>query len=686
MKKRIRWIPLTTLAVVVGLWLTAGADASVVTLQPGPEGKDSTVWYDSGFSAHADWNFGVADYMSVQADPYHNIRRHGFLQFDLSGVSVAPEYIASASLSLLSSTYYQNADTGANVGIGLYRVTEDWNEGRGTGWNDPGQEGEITWNNQPSFDPTPVATINVPQAEEAAGGVWHTWNSQDAGNTGFTNLVRDWVAGSTPNYGLMVRLTEPNDATHRPYHKYRSSDYVGDPLQRPKLGLSVPEGVVRTPYVNNATQSSVDIMWGSSDTTGTLHWGTSPGNYTNTVSSTTILDTEGNYVHTAQIAGLAPNQTAYYYVDAVSQTIGQGDASYHATAAPSGNAAFRFAAYGDSRIWKTKGPDGVYYYDYPKWGHHEVINTMVGHNPRLVLHVGDMVDLGNIWEYKEQYFDPVAPVAKNTPFYTAIGNHELYSDPHARNYQDVYGLPVNSADGTEDYYSFDYGCVHFISLDTEMLSCGTTGHIDAVRAAQMNAWLEADLIASADKPWTVVFYHRPINFSCVSAAWRSLFEQYDVDIVFQGHTHIYSHNVQGGVHYVITGGGGAEIPTNQYFHFCQIDASVYELKVDVYDINDTRRTGFSISSGVAVILGDANKDGIVNEEDASILAAHWQQTGMDWEHGDFNGDDVVDEDDASILASHWQETAEWANAPVPEPGMLVLLAGALLSLLVWRRR
>jgi hypothetical protein len=76
--------------------------------------------------------------------------------------------------------------------------------------------------------------------------------------------------------------------------------------------------------------------------------------------------------------------------------------------------------------------------------------------------------------------------------------------------------------------------------------------------------------------------------------------------------------------------------------------------------------------------GDANGDRVVNDEDASILAAHWQM------NGDFNDDGVVNDEDASILAAHWQETAE--GAPVPEPGTLVLLAGALLSLLVWRRR
>jgi hypothetical protein len=83
------------------------------------------------------------------------------------------------------------------------------------------------------------------------------------------------------------------------------------------------------------------------------------------------------------------------------------------------------------------------------------------------------------------------------------------------------------------------------------------------------------------------------------------------------------------------------------------------------------------------IPGDANRDRVVDDKDASILAAHWQQTGG-WGDGDFNEDGVVDDKDAAIMAAHWGETVE-GTAEVPEPGTLVLLAGVLLSLLVWRR-
>jgi hypothetical protein len=84
--------------------------------------------------------------------------------------------------------------------------------------------------------------------------------------------------------------------------------------------------------------------------------------------------------------------------------------------------------------------------------------------------------------------------------------------------------------------------------------------------------------------------------------------------------------------------------------------------------------------------GDANFDGIVDDADASILAAHWQQTGKGWRDGDFNNDGVVNDQDASILAAHWQQTAE-GTAEVPEPAaVMMLLCGTLTGLLVYPRR
>ena len=85
------------------------------------------------------------------------------------------------------------------------------------------------------------------------------------------------------------------------------------------------------------------------------------------------------------------------------------------------------------------------------------------------------------------------------------------------------------------------------------------------------------------------------------------------------------------------------------------------------------------------IPGDATGDGSVDEADAQKLAANWQTTvatdarGL----GNFNGDTIVDDLDATILAANWG--AGGATA-VPEPGVLILFLGAILTLSFARAR
>jgi 3',5'-cyclic AMP phosphodiesterase CpdA len=83
--------------------------------------------------------------------------------------------------------------------------------------------------------------------------------------------------------------------------------------------------------------------------------------------------------------------------------------------------------------------------------------------------------------------------------------------------------------------------------------------------------------------------------------------------------------------------------------------------------------------------GDANRDGVVDASDATILAGNWQAgPGASWLMGDFNGDGYVNASDATILAGNWQSGS--SNA-IPEPSTLVLLFGlALGTILVWRKR
>jgi len=161
---------------------------------------------------------------------------------------------------------------------------------------------------------------------------------------------------------------------------------------------------------------------------------------------------------------------------------------------------------------------------------------------------------------------------RSRPLYPSIGNHDDEIG-FAQAYRDVFVLPEEGAttkypDNAERFYSFDYGPVHFVALDTEH------AFIDTARRQAQLAWLDADLAATT-QPWKVVYFHRPPYSSGsehgssldVRQAFAPLFERHGVNLVLNAHDHDYERSkpwrefVTTGspVTYVVTGGGGAAL-------------------------------------------------------------------------------------------------------------------------------
>lgn len=91
--------------------------------------------------------------------------------------------------------------------------------------------------------------------------------------------------------------------------------------------------------------------------------------------------------------------------------------------------------------------------------------------------------------------------------------------------------------------------------------------LDSNRAAsqEQQAWLAEELSRSQAAVKIAVFHHPPFtvglheNNAEVRSRWVPLFEQHGVNLVLNGHNHGYEHSLVNGVHYVVTGGGGAQL-------------------------------------------------------------------------------------------------------------------------------
>lgn len=112
------------------------------------------------------------------------------------------------------------------------------------------------------------------------------------------------------------------------------------------------------------------------------------------------------------------------------------------------------------------------------------------------------------------------------------------------------------------------------------------------------------------------------------------------------------------------------------------EVAVYDRALSAAEILDHYRSAFAV-------YGDANFDGLVNQQDATILATYWGTTGADWSRGDFNGDGTVNAADASILAANWNigESHVGRETPgVPEPSVPILLCLGCTCLAAGRSR
>ena len=82
------------------------------------------------------------------------------------------------------------------------------------------------------------------------------------------------------------------------------------------------------------------------------------------------------------------------------------------------------------------------------------------------------------------------------------------------------------------------------------------------------------------------------------------------------------------------------------------------------------------------IVGDANCDGKVDNDDAQVLAENWLATSAVWEMGDFNNDGIINDLDATLLAANWGKEHPILTNVAPEPSTAVFLLALIAAMIL----
>jgi len=374
--------------------------------------------------------------------------------------------------------------------------------------------------------------------------------------------------------------------------------YQGSPPKFNSNTISLK--IIKGPYLQNVTKTGITIMWETSkeafsrvDYGETLKYGSN------------VISNKLTKIHKVTISGLKPETEYHYRVNSfISYTGGEREdvASMDNTFNTSvqRSTPFSFTVYGDSRGLSER--------------HKKIIKGIISKNPDFVINTGDLitavdVDAGTLSyrEWKEMFFSTAKDLIKNTPMYLAIGNHELREGAAHWIYK-FFAFPDYNG-----YYSFNYGNAHFTILNSNAVQ--NIKVPDYRPGTQQYNWLKKDLKSSTAK-WKFVIFHHPLYASPSESIWKlacekmkvlaPVFEQYNVDVVFNGHIHAYERSYplrnnkideENGVVYITTGGGGASLSkceegnwwTAKFayaHHYCIMKINKGNLEMQVYDINN----------------------------------------------------------------------------------------------------
>ncbi|WCO02847.1 metallophosphoesterase [Psychroserpens ponticola] len=296
----------------------------------------------------------------------------------------------------------------------------------------------------------------------------------------------------------------------------------------------------RGPYLQKASATSMVVKWRTeTPTESKINFGLSLGNLTLTDEELS-LKTE----HELELTNLTPNTKYFYEIANNSDVILPESADLFFETHPTIGTSdpYKFWILGDAGTANSNQRDvRDAYYNYIGSNHTDGI-----------IFLGDNAyDDGTDIDYQAAIFQNMyEDKLKNTISWSTLGNHDGYSaDSNTQTgpYYDIFTFPTagesgGMPSGTEAYYSFDYGNIHFIVLD----SYDTNTNI----GASMYNWALSD-VQNTMQEWIVAVWHHPAyskgshdsdtenRLVDMRENFLPMLESNGVDLVLSGHSHSY---------------------------------------------------------------------------------------------------------------------------------------------------
>jgi hypothetical protein len=412
--------------------------------------------------------------------------------------------------------------------------------------------------------------------------------------------------------------------------------------------------LLRGPYQQKKTHYSINIKWRTdTKTLGKVYYGTDLNN----LQWVAIGDSAATD-HDVEVKHLQPYTKYFYKIESDGKTLSGSDSMHWFRTAPLPGSVqpIRIWAIGDF----GKGNDAQRrvrdsYLEYMKKS---------GWENDVWLWLGDNVyNDGTDQEYQDKVFEPYyafSEIFKYMHFYPCPGNHDYgvicpvpcQRDPntHSGPYYNIITVPTLAEAGGKEsyrelYYSFDYGNIHFISLNSELGSPVASydwigAYTNGFQNSPLRYWLIKDLQHNK-LPWVIAFWHQPpyskgshdsdkvweIYMKAMRQNIVPILEDFGVDLVINGHSHNYERS------YLIKGHTGLSSTFNPQLHIINGKSGnedIGEAYIKYTDGPDKNKGTVYVISGNA---GSQASDPPFNEGKPHPAMFYWD--GGDGVHGSF---------------------------------------------------